>query len=109
MDETGKEDYFIFWMLTAAGSSPQARATLVPGTYKCYAAGQYTFMDLSITGTDSYGSQGGKGKFRVEANNKIVFVSGPLSRYTSRLDAGPSIMLSTNGGSFYGTSCELDK
>lgn len=109
IDETGKDEYFIFWMLTEDGKSSEPTVKLVPGTYECYKGGQYTFMDMYITGSNTYRMDGGSGKFRLEAGNKIVFETGPLARYTSKLEAGPGILISTNGGSFYGTSCELKK
>jgi hypothetical protein len=109
MDESDKEEYFIFWMLTESGKSSQPAVKLVPGTYECYQSGQYTFMDMYITGANTYKSEGGSGTFRMGPANKLIFDSGPLVKYTSKVDAGPAIMLSTNGGSFYGTSCELKK
>lgn len=109
IDETGKEEYFLFWMLTEQGKSSEPVVKLVPGTYECYQSGQYTFMDMYITGSNTYRTSGGSGTFRTGPANKLIFESGPLARYTSKLEAGPGILLSTNGGSFYGTSCELKK
>jgi len=109
LDEDGKTEYFIFWMLTELGQNPNPPVKLVVGTYECFQGGQYTFMDMYVTGENTYKSDAGSGRFRVEANNKIVFETGPLAKYTSRAEAGPHILLSTNGGSFYGTSCELKK
>ncbi len=109
MDENGKEDYFLFWMLTEQGKSSEPSVKLVPGTYECYQSGQYTFMDMHITGSNTYRTDAGSGTFRTGPSNKLVFESGPLAKYTSKLEAGPGILLSTNGGSFYGTSCELKK
>ena len=109
IDETGKDEYFIFWMLTEAGNSPQPTVKLVNGTYECYANGQYTFMDMQVTSATTYKTDGGSGSFRLEAGNKLVFDNGPFANTTAKIDKGPSILLSTNGGSFYGTSCELKK
>lgn len=109
MDESGKDEYFLFWMLTEQGKSSEPVVKLVPGTYECYQSGQYTFMDMYITGSNSYRTSAGSGTFRTGPANKLIFESGPLTKYTSKLEAGPGILLSTNGGSFYGTSCELKK
>ncbi len=109
IDETGKEEYFLFWMLTEQGKSSEPVVKLVPGTYECYQSGQYTFMDMYVTGANTYKTDGSPGTFRIGPANKLPFESGPLAKYTSKLEAGPGILLSTNGGSFYGTSCELKK
>ena len=66
-------------------------------------------MDVTITGGSSYRSAGQNGTFRVEASRKIDFLSGPLNGYTSKLLAGPSIGLNTDGGSFFGTHCDLKR
>lgn len=109
MDETGKDEYFIFWMLTEQGRSSEPVVKLVPGTYECYKGGQYTFMDMYVTGPNTYRTDAGSGRFRVDTGNKLLFETGPMSRYAAKLEAGPGILISTNGGSFYGTSCELKK
>jgi hypothetical protein len=96
-------------MLTEQGKSADPVVKLAPGTYECYQSGQYTFMDMHITGATSYRTDAGSGTFRTGPANKLIFESGPLAKYTSKLEAGPAILLSTNGGSFYGTSCELKK
>jgi hypothetical protein len=108
MDGTGKESIFIFWMLHAEGGSAETDDKLVPGTYECFANLRYTFMDVHITGPNTYESAGVRGKFHVEPSRKIIFESGSLSKYNSKLLTGPSIGLNT-GGSFWGTTCELKK
>jgi len=94
------------------GSSAETDDKLVKGTYECFAGlpNQYTFMDVIITGADTYEAAKTKGKYHVEAESrKIVFESGSLAKYTAKLKAGPSIGLSTDGGKFYGTVCDLKK
>ena len=105
----GKEEARIFWMLHAEGASAETDDKLVPGKYECFANMRYTFMDIYITGANTYQAAGGPGKFRVEPSRKIVFETGSLSPYTAKLLRGPSIGLNTDGGTFWGTTCELKK
>ena len=105
----GTENYYLFWMLRTAGTSAETNDKLVPGTYQCYASGNYTFMDVSITGTNSYSSAGASGRFHVTPSRDIIFENGPLSKDRAHLLEGPSIGLNTNGGTFYGTTCDLKK
>lgn len=107
-DGGGPEQHLIFWMLHPAGASRETNDKLVPGTYECIGNGRYTFMDLKITGPNTYAMSGGTGTFRVEPSRKIVF-TGPLARYHAHLLAGPSVGLNTTGDSFYATTCELNK
>ena len=107
--DDGSEHYYIFWMLRSAGAGMATGDKLVPGTYECFVGGQYTFMDMKITGANTYSSAGANGRFHVEPSRKIVFESGPLSRNFAHLLPGRVIGLNTDGGSFYGTTCELKK
>jgi len=112
IDKSGKEEARLFWMLNRAGDSPETNDKLVPGKYACYADGQYTFMDVYITGgngtSGTYSSAGSSGSFRVQyPSRQIVFSGGSLQRYRAKLLAGPSIGLNSNGDSFYGTTCDL--
>jgi hypothetical protein len=101
----------IFWMLNKAGDSPETNDKLVPGVYECFAGGRYTFMDMKITGANTYQDTGGNpGKFHVEMpSRKIVFETGSFSKYHAKLLDGPAIGLNSDGGSFYATTCELRK
>src|SRR5438094_673409 len=101
IDGADRVSYYIFWMLRDEGKSAETDAKLVSGTYECFAGGRYTFMDLKITGVNTYESADSKGKFHVEASRKIVFESGPLSKNHAKLLAGPSIGLNSDGGTFY--------
>jgi len=107
--DNGTQNYYLFWMLRTAGTSAETNDNLVPGTYECYASGNYTFMDISITGPNSYSSAGAAGRFHVTPARDIVFENGPLSKYHAHLKDGPSIGLNSNGDSFYGTTCDLKK
>ncbi len=107
-DKAGKES-LLFWMLHAEGGSAETNDKLVPGVYECFANGRYTFMDMKILNANTYEAAGITGKFHVEPSRKIVFESGSLSKYHSKLLAGPAIGLNSNGDSFYGTTCELRK
>ena len=109
MDGSGKVGYYIFWMLHAEGASKETDDKLVPGTYECFANLRYTFMDIRITGPNTYEAAGKPGRFRVEPSRKVVFETGTLSKYYAKLLAGPSIGLNTDGGTFWATTCELKK
>jgi hypothetical protein len=71
-------------MLHYAGTSSETNDKLVPGIYKYYAAGNYTFMDLSITSSNTYTSAGGSGRYHVTPTRDIVFESGSLAN-TARI------------------------
>jgi hypothetical protein len=105
----GKEEARIFWMLHAEGASAETDDKLVPGTYECFANLRYTFMDIYITGPNTYKAANTTGRFRVEPSRKIVFETGSLSKYYAHLLRGPSIGLNTDGGTFWATTCELKK
>jgi len=107
--DDGTEAYYLFWMLHYAGTSAETNDKLVPGVYKCYAGGNYTFMDLVVTGPNTYTSAGESGRYHVMPTRDIVFESGSLAKYRAHLLDGPSIGLNSNGDSFYGTTCDLDK
>jgi hypothetical protein len=109
MDADSQPHYFIFWMLHAAGGSAETNDKLVPGKYECFAGGHYTFMDMYITGPNSYSAAGTHGTFTVYKSRKIVFHGGSLARNYAHLLAGPAIGLNTTGESFYATTCELKK
>ncbi len=111
LDATGKEQSSIFWMLHDEGGSAETNDKLVPGNYACYAGlpNQYTFNDLKILSGTSYEWAGQQGKFHVDPSRRIVYETGPLAKYTSKLLAGPSVGLNTDGGAFFGTHCDLQK
>ena len=109
LDEGGRDQARIFWMLRAEGDSAETNDQLVPGVYECFANMRYTYMDVYITGANTYTSADTPGKFHVEPSKKIVFETGSLAKYTAKLLRGPSIGLNTDGGSFWGTTCELKK
>ncbi len=113
LDGTAKDAWttYIFWMLRDAGASVETDDKLVSGVYECFSGSpnSYTFVDLRISG-DTYEWGGSRGKLRVEMpSRKIVFASGPLMRATSKLLKGPSVGLNTDGGTFFGTHCDLAK
>jgi hypothetical protein len=111
VDESKKEHAYIFWMLHAEGAD---RATydkdkLAPGVYECFSSGHYTFMDMRILSANTYESANEKGKYRVDPSGAIVFESGPLMKNHGKLMRGPAIGLNADGGSFYATTCELNR
>jgi len=108
-DAGGPEQHLIFWMLHPAGGSRETNDKLVPGTYECFGNGRYTFIDVHVTGPNTYSSGGRAGTFRVEPSRNIIFQSGPLAQDHGHLLPGPTIGLNTDGGTFYATTCEYRK
>ena len=110
-DENGKTRAYIFWMLHDEGGSAETDDKLVDGVYQCFAGRplSYVDMDIIIKGSNIYESAGERGKFHVEQSRQIVFETGPLQNTSSKLQAGPNILLSSNGGSTYGTACSLKR
>jgi hypothetical protein len=109
LDKTGKPYPYLFWMLHPAGGSAETNDKLIVGRYACYVGRNYTFMDVYITGANTYSTKAGAGTFSVLASRKIVFASGPLKKDFGKLMAGPNIDLNTDGSSFYGTTCSYQK
>ncbi len=106
-----REETYIFWMLRDAGASMETDDKLVSGKYECFAGmpNAYTNMDLIVSG-DSYAWAGSRGKLRIDPQSrKIVFDSGPLQKVTAKLLRGPSVGMNTDGGTFFGTHCDLVK
>lgn len=112
-DDRSSNSYaYLFWMLHSEGASAETDDKLIPGKYACYAGRNYTFMDIFITGANTYAmsNNGGSGRFHVEAaSRRIVYETGPLVKANSKLTRGPNINLNMDGGSFYGTTCSYQK
>ncbi|HWA60931.1 MAG TPA: hypothetical protein VG939_06125 [Caulobacteraceae bacterium] len=101
----------LFWMLRPAGTAAGTTDKLVPGVYECFTGNPnvYADMDVTITGPGSYRSANEDGAFHMGQADQIIFDSGPLKGYTSKLLDGPSIGLNSNGDSFFGTHCDLKR
>ncbi|HUY95626.1 MAG TPA: hypothetical protein VMU71_10020 [Terracidiphilus sp.] len=109
-DDGSSNSYaYIFWMLHPRGQSAETDDKLIPGRYACYADGHYTFMDIRITGPNTYSTSAGTGKFHVEPSRKIVFETGSLKSFFAKLVRGPNIDLNSDGGSFYATTCSYQE
>lgn len=117
-DDTGKEVSYLYSLLNSAGdrvaqagggAQPAGDNQLAPGVYECFANGHYTFMDMRVTGPGAYEAAGQTGKYHIESSGKIVFETGSLKPYFSKLLSGHRIGLNTNGDSFYATTCELNR
>jgi hypothetical protein len=107
MDQRGDEQHFIFWMLHDAGGSKETDDQLVPGKYGCrsFSGGRlsYDFMDVVITGPNTYSADGRTYRFHLNANSRqIVFENGPFAGKPAKLADGPSI-------NFSATSCSLER
>lgn len=108
MDKDGSTGYFIFWMLHDAGGSAETDDKLVSGKYACYSfsggRNDYTFMDVVITGPNSYRADGRSYRYRLDAKTRMItFENGPFGGKTAKLVSGPAIDFQTN------TTCSLQK
>ncbi|GJG84837.1 hypothetical protein tb265_00180 [Gemmatimonadetes bacterium T265] len=91
----------------ARDNADAASAVLRPGTYPCYAGGQYTFSDLVITGPHRYTVQpGGSGAFSL-ARGVVTFASGPYAGAYARMVDGHTVGVSAKGNTDLGTQCGL--
>jgi len=118
-DDNGKESEFLYSLLnseentgkgnTGGNGSGNGNMALRIGTYECV-TGNSTTMIMHITGANAYSVTGsGSGKVHMEPSGKIVFETGPLKEFHSKLLSGGRIGLNQDGGIFYGTSCELNR
>jgi hypothetical protein len=115
-DDTGAEVSYLYSLLQTAGGGAGGAAAaggasgnhLASGVYECFADGHYTFMDMRITGPSTYSAAGGPGRYHVDSSGKIVFETGSLKPYFSKIVSGGRIGLNTNGDPFYATTCELN-
>ena len=115
-DDTGADVGYLYSLLSSgsgvggqdgsSGDAGDGGGALTPGVYECFADGQYTFMNISITGPGTYSAAGGGGRYSIQGTGQIVFQSGSLQPYHGKLLSGGRIGLNTNGDSFYATSCE---
>ncbi len=107
-DDDGIETSFLFSLLNSeTGPGGKTDLKVAVGTYECVTGGSAT-MDLRITSAATYSISDGSGKFRLDPSGRIVFESGPLNKFFSKLLPGGRIGLNTDGGSFYPTSCDLN-
>jgi len=106
-DDTGKEVGYLYSLLKTegAGRGKTTSNKLVTGKYNCLVRDQAS-GELSITGASSYEVEGQKGTYRLEPSGKIVFESGPFSRYHAELISEGRIGLNDTGDSFYNMTCE---
>lgn len=126
-DDGGKEEEFLYSLLNSEGGLDAKDRQLAAGVYECVgnstsdnrspsdgpsvAAGGHAIGvgTLRITGPGTYSMSGSSGKFHVEASGKIVFETGPLKPYFSRLLSGGRVGLNADGGNFFATACELNR
>ncbi len=106
--DTGKDGYFLFWMLHDAAGSAETDDKLVAGKYACYAfsggRNDYTFTDVVITGPDSYRADGRSYRYHLDAKTRVItFETGPFGGKKAKLVSGPAIDFQTN------TTCSLQK
>ncbi|HZQ60003.1 MAG TPA: hypothetical protein VFC24_01565 [Casimicrobiaceae bacterium] len=111
-DDNGQEMSILYSLLNAEGgaAAPSGGGLAVRvGTYECISGGRTSVMDLRITGANGYSIPDGSGRFHLDSNGRIVFESGPLKTFYSKLLSGGRIGLNTDGGSFYTVACEFRK
>jgi hypothetical protein len=107
MDRRGDVQHFLFWMLHDAAASKETDDKLVAGKYECrsFSGGQlsYDFMDVVVTGPNTYKADGKTYRFRLDAaSRQITFENGPFAGRPAKLADGPSI-------NFNATSCSLQR
>ena len=107
-DDNGKESSLLYSLLNSEGATVN-NSSLALGTYECVTGGPYTAMLLRITGSNSYSVSDSSGKFHMEPRGKIVFETGPLKEFSSKLLSGARIGLNLNGSNYDGASCELNR
>jgi hypothetical protein len=108
-DDNGKETSLLYSLLNSQ-DGPATSGNVAVGTYECVTGTHITTMILRITGANSYSVSGsGSGTFHMGPAGKIVFDTGPLKTFFSKLLSGGRIGLNLDGGIFYGTSCELNR
>lgn len=104
--DAGGESYYLFWMLHAAGGTADTTDKLRPGKYACYTYSggrlNYTFMDVLITGPNTYRSGGATFRFHEAPGKRIIFENGPLAGRETKLSDGPSLVIGA-------TTCDLQK
>ena len=109
-DDDGKEISYLYSLLNAENDSGKKPSLAVQtGVYECVTGGKYTAMLLRITDSRSYSTSEGGGAFHIETTGKIVFETGPMRQFHSKLLSEARIGLNNDGGTFYATSCELNR
>jgi hypothetical protein len=114
LDNGTKNEYYIYWMLKRAGQpavNPTTVAAITPGSYECYAASGYLFMDVVIRDGSNYTDKGGKaGTYSYDAaTQRITFQSGPQQGTYSKYMSAGKIGLSSREGGAFNVVCNLDK
>ena len=81
-----------------------------PGMYQCFSfGGAGGAMKVEIRGAGRYANeQGTAGKYELDGNGNMVFVSGPWEGYFGRaLDGGKLGLTHDLSRNFFGMSCNL--
>jgi len=90
------------------GTANTSELKVAEGVYECVTGGATTLI-MRITGPNTYSAESSAGKFHIEPQGKIVFETGPLNTFSSKLLSGGRIGLNLDGGTFYNVSCELNR
>ena len=104
--KTGDAVWSAFMLKSPDGIDPNASApatAVAEGTYECYSTAGYSFVDVVITGPDSYEDRDGNaGTYSIGADGQISYESGTLAGHPSYTKNG-KIYLTAPGGDFYMT------
>jgi len=103
-DEDGKEVSMLYSLLNSAEGSP-----LATGDYECIGNGRNQAGRMRIDGPNTYSFGGASGRHHIEPTGKIVFKTGPYITYDEKRVQEGRNGLNLNGGSFYATTCELNR
>ncbi len=103
---TGDAVWSAFMLDSVDGTDPNAigpDTAVQPGTYECYTTAGYSFVDIVITGPQTYEDRDGNGgSYSVGEDGTITYVGGTLAGHESYAKAG-KVYLTAPGGDFYMT------
>jgi hypothetical protein len=108
-DDTGKEVGYLYSLLSTeeTGSAQKDdNSKLIVGKYNCSVGNAGAVLGLRITGPSTYESDGKSGKYHLESSGNIVFETGPLSTFHSKLLSGRRVGINLTGGTFYNMTCD---
>lgn len=107
-DDNGQEESMLYSLWRAADGVGLMNVAV--GTYECVTGGGQTGMILRITAANTYSVEGRTGRFRMDPSGQIIFETGPMAgQFHAKLLPEGRIGLNLDGGSFYNTSCELNR
>ena len=108
-DDTGKEVSYLYSLLSTeetGGARKDDNSGLIVGKYNCSVGNVGAVLGLRVTGPNTYESDNKSGKYHLEASGVIVFETGALSSFHSKLLSGRRVGINLTGGAFYNMTCD---